>query len=139
NVCVLGLPPLVDCGDDVTPVVVPCPVFIPAGGSATIFGCELVSCPGLANHLTIVASAVANTNVPCVFDICGRVITTTNTGCSGAVECQTPATCRVTGGGQLIPGTSDKSCMTVTTTIFPNGTIDKITHGGQLGAPYSQM
>jgi hypothetical protein len=50
-------------------------------------------------------------------------------------------TCRVTGGGTLIPGTSDTSCITVNTTIFPltvNGvSIKKITHGGQLGAPFN--
>jgi hypothetical protein len=60
------------------------------------------------------------------------------------VTCQQPTTCRVTGGGQLIPGFVDQSCIEVNTTIFPftspNGlTIRKITHGGQLGAPFSHM
>jgi hypothetical protein len=52
-------------------------------------------------------------------------------------------TCRVTGGGTLIDGTVDVSCINVPTTISPlvvNGlTVNKITHGGQLGAPFSQM
>jgi len=54
------------------------------------------------------------------------------------VDCQTPSSCRVTGGGILLPGTVDHSCIDVPTTIFPVGPV-KITHGGQLGAPYSQQ
>jgi len=55
-----------------------------------------------------------------------------------------PVTCRVTGGGTLYPNTSDQSCVTVNTVISPSVgatglTIDHISHGGQLGAPFSQM
>ena len=48
--------------------------------------------------------------------------------------------CRTTGGGDLIPGNVDVSCTSVPTTISPNGNlIVKITHGGQLGAPFDAM
>jgi len=48
----------------------------------------------------------------------------------------------VTGGGTLIAGTVDQSCVPVETTIFDalnSSPVVKITHGGQLGAPFSQM
>jgi len=53
-------------------------------------------------------------------------------------------TCRVTGGGDLYDGDVDHSCIDVTTTTFPRIgatglTIDHVSHGGQLGAPFSQM
>jgi len=82
--------------------------------------------------------------VPCVNNICGHAVKTAPSSCAASVSCETPVTCRVTGGGTLIPGTVDQSCIEVNTTIFPltspNGlTIEKITHGGQLGAPFSHM
>jgi len=50
----------------------------------------------------------------------------------------------VTGGGDLYDGDVDQSCRPLTTTLFPltgatGLTIDHISHGGQLGAPFSQM
>jgi hypothetical protein len=79
-----------------------------------------------------------------VFDENGNRVSDSTAVCPGGVTCETPATCRVTGGGQLIPGFVDQSCIEVNTTIFPftspeGLTIKKITHGGQLGAPFSQM
>jgi hypothetical protein len=59
------------------------------------------------------------------------------------VVCEQAVTCRVTGGGVLLPDTFDESCIRVNTVISPLQTpegllIKKITHGGQLGAPFSQ-
>src|SRR5207245_1298116 len=54
-------------------------------------------------------------------------------------------------GGELNPGVTDTNCISVHTTLFPpysgfmtdcaatNLLIDHISHGGQLGAPFSQM
>src|SRR5207249_199996 len=80
----------------------------------------------------------------CVFDSTGKIITDqTPNNCTASVTCSNAVTCRVTGGGTLYPGTSDQSCITVDTVISPlvvNGlTVDHISHGGQLGAPFSQM
>ncbi len=124
---------------------VPATVPIPAGGS-TNFVCDVdVTCPAGTNiTVTVTGTAVASASVPCVFDTNGRAITTGPSPCSASVTCERPVECRVTGGGTLIAGTVDDSCIDVTTTIFPltltNGlTINKITHGGQLGAPFSQQ
>jgi hypothetical protein len=48
----------------------------------------------------------------------------------------------VTGGGTLYPGVTDTNCVVLTTTLFddqqPAGVVlDHISHGGQLGAPFS--
>jgi hypothetical protein len=60
-------------------------------------------------------------------------------------------TCRTTGGGELLPGTVDASfteCdeegLSRTTKLFPMKSalgqdLVKVTHGGQLGAPYAQQ
>jgi len=63
------------------------------------------------------------------------------------VTCSNAVTCRTTGGGTLINGFTDQSCIEVVTELFPltsDGTdtgipLNKVTHGGQLGAPFSQM
>jgi hypothetical protein len=77
-----------------------------------------------------------------VYNTSGRRITDDSAACAASVTCETAVTCRVTGGGVLLPEFVDQSCIEVGTTIFPftspNGlTIKKITHGGQLGAPFA--
>jgi hypothetical protein len=58
------------------------------------------------------------------------------------VDCAKAVECRVTGGGVLSPDNTDQSCILMVTTLSPsvNGTgltLEKVTHGGQLGAPFS--
>jgi hypothetical protein len=140
SVAIVGLP----CSVDLDGNAIPTTVTIPAGGS-TNFVCSVeVVCPTGANFtVTVTGTAVASATVPCVFDENGNAITTAPSSCSASVSCAQPVTCRVTGGGTLIDGTVDNSCIDVPTTISPlvvNGlTVNKITHGGQLGAPFSQM
>jgi len=140
-----GLPSLVDCVSG-APIVVALPINIAAGGSVTISGCVLVSCPPQPAPFSVSAHAEADAvgGTVCVFDIQGRRVADDSAPCTATVSCATPTVCRVTGGGVLLPGFVDQSCTEVNTTIFPftspNGlTIKKITHGGQLGAPFSQM
>jgi hypothetical protein len=139
-----GLPALVDCISG-APVVLPLPINIPAGGSYTLSACVNVSCPEGA-EFSVSAHAEADDvgGTLCVYGTKGNRIADDSGPCPATVICQQPVTCRVTGGGQLIPGFVDQSCIEVNTTIFPftspNGlTIKKITHGGQLGAPFSHM
>src|SRR5688572_2634901 len=140
SVAIAGLP----CSVDLDGNPIPTTVTIPAGGS-TNFVCSVeVVCPtGAQFSVTVTGTAIASASVPCVFDVNGNLITTTPSTCTASVNCAQPVTCRVTGGGVLIDGTVDNSCVDVATTISPlvvNGlTVNKITHGGQLGAPFSQM
>jgi hypothetical protein len=140
---VTGLPALVDCISG-APIVLPLPINIPAGGSYSISGCVNVSCPGDSFSVSAHAEADDVGGTLCVYDSQGNRIADDSAPCPATVTCLQAVTCRVTGGGQLIPGFVDQSCIEVNTTIFPftspNGlTIKKITHGGQLGAPFSQM
>jgi hypothetical protein len=144
---ITGLPALVDCIDQVTPVTVPLPFTLAPGACSTITGCIVVSCPASIS-IAVSATGQANDNngTLCVYNSAGQRITDTTSpnDCVCRITCSTPTTCRVTGGGVLIPGFTDQSCIEVATTIYPftspNGlTIKKITHGGQLGAPFSQM
>jgi hypothetical protein len=103
-----------------------------------------VTCPAGTNiEITVVGTAVASTNVPCVLDSNGRAITTAPSTCEAEVECQPPVSCRTTGGGVLNFGVVDRSCIDVETTLFPDSVngleLDHVSHGGQLGAPFSQM
>jgi len=149
NVSVTNLPPLVDCGN-----IVPSglgPFLIPAGGSISVSNCAVICPPATCTSGPITVSpnligTASPTSVfaPCVYDSCGQIITTTSAGaCPGEVIacCVTPGSaCRVTGGGILVTNTGDTNCGPVYTTIFPNANlIDKITHGGQVGAPFDQM
>jgi len=141
SVAISGLPCSVDVNGQPVPVTVP----IAAGGS-TNFVCDVaVTCPaGLSINVTVQGTAVASTSVPCVFDSQGNAITTASSPCSASVNCISPVTCRVTGGGNLYENDVDNSCVPVTTTTFPRIgatglTIEHISHGGQLGAPFSQM
>jgi hypothetical protein len=148
SVALTGLPALVDCATDTNPIVIPNPVFIPAGGSYTIQGCFIFSptnCPLLTVTVTAKGTVVASTNIPCIYDAHGNPITTaTSAGCSGTVQCVVTQAvlCRVTGGGTLEQSNVDQSCISVPTILIPlvNGTgltLDNVTHGGQLGAPFS--
>ncbi len=145
---IAGLPPLFDCADNTTPVVVALPIHLEPGASVTIAGCINHDCTGPDVTLRIIGHAEANDNngTLCVYDRTGQRITDASgdNDCVCTIRCENPVTCRVTGGGVLIPGFVDQSCIAVNTTIFPftspNGlTIKKITHGGQLGAPFAEM
>jgi hypothetical protein len=131
--------------DTNNPITLPLPITIPAGQCFSYTNCALVSCPAGA-QFSVTAHAEANDNggTLCVNDAQGNRIADDTTPCTAVVDCAQAVECRVTGGGQLIPGFVDQSCIEVNTTIFPftspNGlTIKKITHGGQLGAPFAQM
>jgi hypothetical protein len=141
DVALTGVPALVDCTDLTNAVTVPTSVLIPVGGTYTLTGCVLVSCPGADFLVAVQGTANAGTNGICIFDAEGHAVTTAPSTCEAHVCCVSPVTCRTTGGGQLIPGFTNQSCILVETTIFPasssNGPVTKVTHGGQLGAPYS--
>jgi uncharacterized repeat protein (TIGR01451 family) len=93
--------------------------------------------------VTATGEARAGNGVECIYDSNGNVVRAAPTTCPACIQCVTPSECRVTGGGILYPGNVDQSCIAVNTTIFPfevnRLTVRKITHGGQLGAPFSQM
>src|SRR5881394_3972624 len=140
SVAVVGLP----CSEDSEGNPIPTAFTLPVGGSSNFVCSVEVICPNGTNiTVTVTGTALASASVPCVFDSSGNAITTESSTCSASVSCAQPVTCRVTGGGTLIDGTVDVSCINVPTTISPlvvNGlTVNKITHGGQLGAPFSQM
>jgi hypothetical protein len=149
DVTVKNLPPLVDCTDQVTPIVVQT-ITIAAHGTATITGCYIATCP-IDTTFPIEVQGTVNTNglnanCLCYFNSNGKPITTdvnANDHCPVCVSCVVAPTCRVTGGGVLLDDFVDQSCISVDTIISPlvvNGrTVEKITHGGQLGAPFSQM
>jgi hypothetical protein len=135
--CATGLP------IDPTTLV---PFDIAPGASTTIvLGCVNVSCPPGASF-SISAHGVASTqnDTLCVYNAQGERIGDTSDACPASVTCGVEAACRVTGGGVLLPGTVDNSCIAVNTTIFPSAdathrAVRKITHGGQLGAPFAHM
>jgi hypothetical protein len=145
TVSIGGLPPLFDCASGAA-VPVPATVDIPAGGSTNYTGCVDVACPnGLQLRVTVQGTALASTDIPCVYDSNGSNITTAASSCSASVSCQTPVTCRVTGGGTLYTNTFSTNCIVVPTTLFDDladsaGLIlDHVSHGGQLGAPFSHQ
>jgi hypothetical protein len=60
-----------------------------AAGQCTNVSCMVtVACPGTNYTLTVVGTAVATTDVPCVLDANGRAITTQPSTCRAVVECQ---------------------------------------------------
>jgi hypothetical protein len=143
NVDLTGIPALYDC-TGLTPIAVPATIFVPVGGSSNIVGCTDVTCPGTNFWVTVQGTAVAtaSTGVVCVYDANGRAIRTAVSSCQACVNCVTPVTCRTTGGGDLVPGTVDQSCIEVPTTLFPlksalGQDLVLVSHGGQLGAPYA--
>jgi hypothetical protein len=146
---------LVTCGG-VTPVDFNTTIFAngpisvsPNNGFVDLgnIGCWVVSCPG--GCLKVTVNAQADDQVPgvCITDQSGNPVTATTT-CQANVDCQQPATCRVTGGGVLTPGVSyTTTCpVPITETTMLSGTlcnntptVVQVTHGGQLGAPYAQQ
>jgi len=154
---VSGLGSLVDC-DTLLPVDLATVLGLPLSvskqaGSVNIplVGCWLVNCPGGSLSVSVTAIADSKDGTLCVNDTNGNAISETSSPCTATVECQIPATCRVTGGGVLLPGEVengdcspivDGDNWSVTTTVFgPTcNSVDavKITHGGQLGAPYAR-
>jgi hypothetical protein len=95
--------------------------------------------------VTVQGTAVASKDVPCVNDVNGNAIKTAPSSCAASVSCQTPVTCRVTGGGILVSNTFSTNCIVVATTLFDDMAdsaglvLNHISHGGQLGAPFSHM
>jgi hypothetical protein len=138
-----GLPVFEDCLSG-APATIPVPFSLVANECRSFTNCTRVSCPeGARYSVTVHAQADDANGTLCVYDNAGNRVSD-ESSCQACVGCAVTPTCRVTGGGQLIPGFVDQSCIEVATTIFPftspNGlTIKKITHGGQLGAPFSQM
>jgi hypothetical protein len=140
SVAISGLPCSVDSSGTPIPAVVPI-----ASHTSVTFVCDVdVTCPGgLSIDVSVTGTAVASTAIPCIFNVQGEAITTTTEHCTASVNCVSPVTCRVTGGGDLYNGDVDNSCIAVTTTLFPLTSgglaLDHVSHGGQLGAPFSQM
>jgi hypothetical protein len=134
------------CSVDVDGNPVTSSVVVAAGATYGPIVCQtFVTCPTNITFPFTVQGSVTNTAQVagfCIYDSCGRVIKTAASTCSGSADCTVPQTiqCRTTGGGILVTNFHDTTCGVQSTTIFPNPTlIDKITHGGQLGAPFSQM
>jgi hypothetical protein len=152
---VSGLPPLVLCSDDTTPVdpnlILGLPLTLPSGQSVcAALGCWLVSCSGnTGGSFSPGVTVIADTNIVglCVWDTNGVVISTSISGtCPASVSCLVPTSCRTTGGGTMYNCDTSVDCVTVTTVLRPSSinvsgktlTLDHVSHGGQLGAPYSQ-
>jgi hypothetical protein len=118
-------------------------------GQSATFTCDIVlganACPGPDTiQVTVTGTAVATTAAPCIFDSTGAAATTAPHTCSGTITCQTPVSCRTTGGGTMFNCDQNQDCALVTTVLSPafsaSGTpLDHVSHGGQLGAPYSQQ
>jgi hypothetical protein len=121
NVDVTGLPALFDCADPAIPVTVQSPLIIPVGGTYSLTGCTDVTCPGTNFEVCVQGTATntASTGVVCIYDANGNAVKTAASCCRACVNCVQPVTCRTTGGGQLIPGFTNQSCVLVETTIFP--------------------
>jgi hypothetical protein len=139
----INVPGLVSCIDEPTVTS----VLVPAGQTvSTVVGCVLASCPGGLSLTVTVQGTAVTTGATCIYNAQGEAITTAESTCTAEVICEQPATCRVTGGGVLLPDeTQESNCeegVDITTIVDGpdcNGLEAlKITHGGQLGAPYSQ-
>ena len=147
---VSGLGSLVDCTtglpvDLATVLGLPLSISVQEGSvTIPLVGCWEVTCPGGSLSVTVTAIADSNDNTVCIYDASGNAVSTTGSPCVANVECQVPATCRVTGGGVLIPEetqTSECSPSIVTSVQGPDcagADAVKVTHGGQLGAPYAR-
>ena len=122
----------------------PSTVLVPKGQTVTL-RCtnDLNACTPASGSVHVKGTAVATVPFTCIYNVCGHAVTTAESACPAQIECEAIQNieCRTTGGGDLLPGFSDDYCITATTEIFPftqgNYTINKITHGGQLGAPFS--
>jgi hypothetical protein len=120
-ISIQGLPVLVDCG--VTPDQLPV-IVAPDVPKTVYLGCVPASCPGGTLTLTAVATPLEMTALLC----------SAQSTCSGSVTCVDTISCRVTGGGELTPEDPEtlldgQSCS--------GAEVLKVTHGGQMGAPFS--
>jgi hypothetical protein len=150
SVTISGLPQLYNC-DTQEAIDAPAPVTVPARSDVTVnVGCVLVSCPaGLNLEVTVQGTAISSTAIPCIYTSTGTAITTDTSTCTASVTCVQPITCRVTGGGVLIPNepyvqdcnteTANATTMVHSTLLCNGAEAVKVTHGGQLGAPFSQQ
>jgi len=141
DVTVTGLPTLSDCTVDITQ-----PIPIAAGEFFETTCTTEVTCPERTTFDVTVVGTPNDEDVPCIYDSDGEVVTT-ESSCDACVECiQEALFCRTTGGGDLIEGTTDEltePCAVVNTTLYPEASTQgqllvKVTHGGQMGAPYAQ-
>jgi len=146
---ITGLPAgLVDC-DTGAPIIVPPRIPIPPGQTYVLTAClDVVDWHCQTNldfnvRAHAEASDTFNNMMLCVYTSTGeRVADDTNPAdCQCHICCffSPEIACRTTGGGDLYPGFVDQSCIPVVTQIFPSAGVDHISHGGQLGAPFSQM
>jgi len=124
-----------------------------SGGTVELPLCEVeVNCADLPFTNTVTVSGVPSPNVgettACLpVDSQGVPVNATST-CQATIRCEQPKTCRVTGGGVLIPNqeyVQDCNPATANAHTMVQGPACnglqavKITHGGQLGAPFSQQ
>jgi hypothetical protein len=154
NVTIAGVPALFDCETGEPLLDIPSSVYLAVGGSTNIEGCTLVGCPGTNFNVSVQGTAVAGQPYQCIYDSKGNAITTDVSQCSACVDCVTPVTCRTTGGGTLIDGYVNGvdawvtnngvafQCIQSVTSLNPKVSstglvLEKVTHGGQLGAPYA--
>lgn len=147
EVTIEGVPPLKNC-DSLEEIVIPASVLLGVGDQYVLTGCTDVICPDGAQYaVTVQGTAVASETVPCVYDANGNAVQTAPSTCEACVNCaQEGLFCRTTGGGTLIEGTVDElseGCVDVETTLHPLSSVlgqilNKVTHGGQLGAPYAE-
>jgi uncharacterized repeat protein (TIGR01451 family) len=124
--------------------------FLLAPGACTNVFCDIVlgtnACPGPDTiTVTVIGTAVATADVPCIYDSTGKAVQTAPSTCQGTIICQTPTACRTTGGGTLFNCDTNADCVVVTTVLSPlvsasgNFVLDHVSHGGQLGAPYNHQ
>jgi hypothetical protein len=144
NVAISGLPQLYDCLY-LTNFPTPTSVLVRAGQTVNVeCGCLFVNCPGGTNFtVTVQGTAVASAAFPCINNAQGQAVQSAPSQCSANVTCSTPTLCRTTGGGTMYCGDQNPDCVVVTTVLSPNVSIktgqalDHVSHGGQLGAPFS--
>jgi len=151
SIAISNLPALVSCDNLTTPLPPPAPTVLPVGGFTVVQGCLFVSCPAGTNFNVAVQGTAVAGGTNCVFDSTGNLIRTGVSRCEACVQCPQIVTCRTTGGGTLIDGFTVGQnetngtivCTQQVTTLFPlvsatGLALNKVTHGGQLGAPYAQ-
>jgi hypothetical protein len=124
--------------------------FVLAPGASTNISCDLTLdatvCPDggtVTANVTGTATADLNPGI-CLAGGPDTKINVTTTSCVGNIGCLTPTTCRTTGGGTLYNCDTNMDCTLTTTVLFPLSSreglvLDHVSHGGQLGAPFSQQ
>jgi hypothetical protein len=138
----------VDANGNVVAPVVGSDAGVLAPGQCTNIVCDIVlganACPGPDTMtVTVTGTAVATVQFPCIYDKNGQPITASGQ-CNATVQCVPPVTCRTTGGGTMYNCDSNMDCVLVTTHLYPltskiGQPLDHVSHGGQLGAPFSQQ